>query len=113
MEKLWKFNWYMGRGGDVEGVFVATQEEIDEAVGKNVYFGEICGKHSEVQGTLEAKDLTEITDEATVIAIVKEHLDGGMGYNPLSYVRCEHGCNPQEEYCEICDPDDEKEAAST
>jgi hypothetical protein len=106
MEKLWKFNWYLGRGGDVEGVFIATQEEIDAAVGKRVYFGEICGKHSEVQGTLEAKDLKEITDDETVIAIVKEHLDGGMGYSPLDYITCEHGMNLAEECCETCDPEE-------
>jgi len=109
-EKLWKFNWYAGRGGDVEGVFIATQKQIDTFVGQHVYFGEICGKHSEVQGTLEAKDLTEITDDPSVIAVIREHLGGGMGYNPLEYITCEHGINLGEEYCETCDPDPEESA---
>jgi hypothetical protein len=108
MNKLWKFYWDCGRNGHVEGVFIATQEQIDKFVGQRVYFGEILGKHSEVQGVLEAKDLTAITDDKTVISIVKEHLNGGIGYNPLEYITCEHGCNLQEEYCEVCDPDPEE-----
>ena len=59
--KIFKFHWDCGRMGDVLATFAATQEEVDAAIGKKVYFGEILGKHSEIYGTLEKKDLTVLT----------------------------------------------------
>ena len=50
---LWKFHWDCGRAGDVEGLFIATEEEVENLIGSEVYFGEILGKHSEVYGTVE------------------------------------------------------------
>lgn len=46
--KLWE--WYLdfGRAGDLSGLFVATQEEVDGAEGKLIYFGEVLGKHSHI-----------------------------------------------------------------
>ncbi len=58
--KLYSFEWDCGRMGFVEGLFVATEEEIKDAIDKEVYFGEILGKHSEVYGTLEQGDLKAI-----------------------------------------------------
>lgn len=40
-----RFEWDFGRGGDVEGLFVTTLEDIEKITGKYVYFGEILGKH--------------------------------------------------------------------
>jgi len=84
-EKVYKWHWDCGRQGDLEGLFVATEEDVAAAVGKEAYFGEVLGKHSEVYGTLEEKEFTVLTDEAAVIAFVKEH--GPFGWNPLGYVR--------------------------
>lgn len=50
--------------GHVDGLFVTTREALAQAYGKSVYFGEILGKHSEVYGTLDEKDVTIITDDA-------------------------------------------------
>ena len=46
------FEWDCGRQGMVDGLFVTTQEKIDAAIGTEVYFGEILGKHSEIFGKL-------------------------------------------------------------
>jgi hypothetical protein len=50
---LVKFYWDCGRNGDVEGLFITTKKELKYAIGKQIYFGEILGKHSEVYGILK------------------------------------------------------------
>ena len=106
MKKLYKFYWDCGRNGSLEGVFVAEESEIKAAIGKNCYFGEVLGKHSEILGVLEKKDIKEITDDKTVLSVITEHLDGGIGFNPLDYIQCEHGCIVNEEECEECEGQD-------
>lgn len=85
-EKLYRFSWDCGRMGDVTGIFVVDEDKVAEAIGKNVYFGEILGKHSEVQGTLTSDDLTVLTDDAEFIAKAKAYGLVPTGYNPLSYM---------------------------
>jgi hypothetical protein len=88
-EILYKFYWNCGRAGDVEGLFISTQAKIDAAMGSNVYFGEILGKHSEIYGTLDAGDITIKSDDAKVIAVLREVFGGKdtlMGYNPLEHI---------------------------
>lgn len=99
---LWKFHWNCGRSGSVSGLFVATEEEVKEAIGKRVYFGEILGKHSEVYGLLEERDVTKVElDSETVEKVEKILGDTWSGHNPLEYVyydcsRCEEEM-PQDE----------------
>jgi len=84
---LWKFYWDCGRMGEVEGLFIATENEIQNAIGKNIYFGEILGKHSEVYGTLDENDLEKINLDNVSIERVAELLgDNWSGYNPLEYI---------------------------
>ena len=84
-EKVYKWEWDCGRMGDLEGLFVATEAVVAAAIGKNAYFGEVLGKHSEVQGLLEENEFTLLSEDPAVIAFVKEH--GPFGWNPLNYVR--------------------------
>lgn len=103
MRALYRFYWDCGRQGRVEGLFVAAVDEVAAAIGKEVYFGEILGKHSEVYGTLEAKDLTVVSEDQERIAWLVELLGAQLsGYNPLGALRCECGavlCD-EECYCE-------------
>ena len=78
---LWSFFWDCGRQGEVEGLFKATKEEVESAIGKQVYFGEILGKHSEVYGTLEQGEITLESDDTLVVLNAIEN-----GYNPLEYI---------------------------
>jgi hypothetical protein len=82
------FEWDCRRGGVVEGLFVTTPEKLAAAIGKQIYFGEILGKHSDVYGTLEIKDVTvKSRDQSfinTLVEIVGEENIGG--YNPLEYI---------------------------
>ncbi len=87
MLKIFSFYWDCGRQGNVEGIFVATQEAVDKAIGEEVYFGEILGKHSDVHGTLDAEDLTVLTDDQDFInKYIEIFGECGTGYNPLDYL---------------------------
>ena len=100
MLKLFRFDVSAGRRGcDLDGLFIAHQESVDYLVGREVYFGEVCGKHSEVFFTLEDSHIqaVEDADQAFIVKLMgvfKLH-DGGavgvtgvdfQGYNPLSYI---------------------------
>jgi hypothetical protein len=91
MKVIAQFYWDCGRSGDVEGIFVTTKEAIAAAVGKEVYFGEILGKHSEVSGTINEGDITILTEDQDFITKFIEIMGGGdiSGYNPLSYLEDE------------------------
>ncbi len=87
MKKLYKFYWDCGRMGNVKGLFVATPEEIEEAMGKQVYFGEILGKHSEIYGDLEEDNLTVVSEDQDFIKKLVSLLGVSVsGYNPLEYL---------------------------
>lgn len=98
---LWKFYWDCGRQGDLEGIFVATEKEVNDLIGKDVNFGEVLGKHSEVYGTIEKDEITKIDlDSETVEKVTKVLGETWSGYNPLGYVRydCEKcGCSYSED----------------
>ena len=84
---LWRFYWNCGRMGAVEGLFVATNDEVEEHIGKDVYFGEILGKHSEIYGTLDWEDLEKINlDSVSTERVAKFLGDTWSGYNPLKHI---------------------------
>jgi hypothetical protein len=88
MQTIYKFSWYCGRQGDIEGIFVADSEEVEAAIGIEVNFGEALGKHSEIHGVLEPKDFQILSqDESFVTQFVETIGDGTIsGYNPLNYL---------------------------
>ena len=87
MEKLWKFYWDCGRQGDLEGVFIASDEDVQAIIGQSIYFGEALGKHSEVSGTIEPGEITLLTDNQEAIEVLKKYIGMDIsGYNPLRYL---------------------------
>ncbi|WP_074432657.1 hypothetical protein [Clostridium ihumii] len=104
MKKLYKFYWDCGRRGDVKGMFIAEEKEVQEAIGQEIYFGEILGKHSEVYGTLEKGEITEVKVSDTTIKEMEEVIGTTIsGYNPLNYI--EHDCSRCEDSMTIEDCD--------
>lgn len=90
MKKLYSFYWDCGRMGDVEGLFIATEKEVNEAIGRTLYLGEILGKHSEVFGELKKEDLKVKSDDQDFIQQLGDLLgDHLSGYNPLDYIQAE------------------------
>lgn len=87
MNNLYSFYVDCGRAGNLEGLFIATQEEVDNAIGKQLYFGEVLGKHSDVEGELEEHEVKLISNDQDKV----EWLLGVCGYsvsgfNPLDYI---------------------------
>jgi hypothetical protein len=84
--KLYKFLWDIPRGGSVSGVFLAEPEEVAKAIGKEIYFGEILGKHSEVYGTLEEGEVKALDVSEEFVEEFGKHFPNGFGHNPLNYL---------------------------
>ena len=87
---LIKFKAYYGRGYDLYGQFVLDQAQWDRLQGlvgiKTIFFGEVCGKHSDIEHDLEASDLTVVTDNQEFLRMAKMlKLDLDIGLNPLTY----------------------------
>jgi len=85
---LYKFHWDCGRMGGISGLFVADTVEIDRALGEEVYFGQVLGKHSEIFGTLDPEDIQVATDDQEFIAKLVEIFGSPLisGLNPLHYM---------------------------
>lgn len=85
MKSLYKFSHYFGRHGSLEGVFVATEEDIKKIMGQRVYFGEVLGKHSEVEiDAMEESDIKLLTSDQDFIAKAIEFGIVPMGTNPVN-----------------------------
>ena len=89
--KLYQFSWDMNRGGSVEGVFTADPEIINASIGKDVYFGEILGKHSEVYGGLDKTDVVQLDVSDEFVKEFNKQFPNGFGYNPLNYLSEDRG----------------------
>lgn len=83
---VYRLNIDCGRSGNLEGVFVAKKEHVKILIesGIQVYFGEVLGKHSEVFGAIEEKEITLLSDLEEVVRIVEEY-ELSTGYNPFGY----------------------------
>ena len=84
---LWKFFWNCGRMGYLESLFVTTEQEVKEMIGKKANFGEVLGKHSEIYGDIEESDVEKVDLDSETIGKVSKILgDTWCGYNPLYYI---------------------------
>ena len=81
---VYKFDWDCGRQGSIDGVFVATDEDVKDIIGKEVYFGEVLGKHSEIYGPIEDGEIKLISDDNVVVDLFEKH-NIQCGFNPLDY----------------------------
>lgn len=84
-EGLYKFNFDCGRQGSLNGAFIADSAEVESLIGKEVYFGEALGKHSDVYGTIDEIDITLVTDDEQVVSTLKE-AKFSVGYDPFDYL---------------------------
>jgi len=73
------------RGGDLEGLFITTHEELASIEGGELYFGDVLGKHSEVSDT---PDYVVVSEDPELIEKL-EKVFGGVfipGYYPFDYL---------------------------
>lgn len=92
---LWRYSKYFGRSGEVEGIFIATEDEIDNyLVGQEINFGEILGKHSDVDIYFEKSDFECLdVSESTIKDLFRVFGSRTIaGYNPFErlydYLKC-------------------------
>ena len=83
MKKLWKFEWDADYAF-IGGLFTATDEEVNNLIGKEIFLGEYEGKHSEVYGTIEEDEITLVSDNPVVVKTI-----GEFGINPLHFLERE------------------------
>ena len=89
MKNLYNFYWDCGRMGSLDGLFVASPEEVEDAIGRSAYFGEVLGKHSEISGTVNHDDITLVSDDQEKVKWLVEVTGGSTtisGFNPLEYL---------------------------
>lgn len=96
MKGIYKFDADFGRMGDLSAVFVATAQDIENIIGKEVYFGEVLGKHSEVYMTVENDNFSLVTNDEKFIELFEEY---GLenGHNPFDYYESEDEDDEDEE----------------
>lgn len=82
---LWQFSMGFGRMGDLDSIFVARKSEIDAIIGKEVYFGEVLGKHSQVYGTVEGENFELISANPDQVEFFETRI-GSTGHNPFDYL---------------------------
>jgi len=88
MKVIVEFFWDCGRMGDLSGLFICDKQNLKFIEGKEVYFGEVLGKHSEISGTISADDFVIKTEDQEFIQKFIEIIGDGTisGYNPFDYV---------------------------
>jgi len=83
---IYKLNVDCGRMGNLEGIFIATIEQVNKLISSEigVYFGEVLGKHSEIFGSIGNEDIELLTDNEEAVRVVEDY---GLsnGYNPFDY----------------------------
>jgi len=85
MRHLYEFRWDT-RGGSIFGLFIEDEEVVASHFGKDVCFGEVLGKHSEVSGIFEKEDLRIITSDETLLAAFTKMFGRSYGYDPLQSI---------------------------
>jgi hypothetical protein len=85
MKALYRFTLDWGRMGTLTSLFVAEQEQVQALIGKEVYFGEVLGKHSEVCDEVTAKMLEMVSDSQELVSLF-EFYHCETGPNPLKHV---------------------------
>lgn len=92
MKILCRYNLDCGRMGDLDGLFVTSEEDLAAAMGKQVYLGEVLGKRSEVFHTLTEEHVEAVSRDQDKIEWLLEVAGGWptiSGYNPLEYIEQE------------------------
>jgi len=85
---LYEMNFDCGRNGSLNGLFIEDKEKIAEVIGAEVHFGEVLGKHSDISGTIEERDLQILSEDAEKIDWLLGLMESFTisGYNPMAYL---------------------------
>lgn len=82
--KLWTWFIDCGRMGDLTGAFIATEEEVERALGYEIYLDEPLGKHSEINVELERDQFQDWEISEQSIGVLVDKLGTTLsGFNPV------------------------------
>lgn len=86
-KKLYRFDVDFGRMGELEGIFFAHEEDLKALVGKEIYLGDVLGRHSDIDITFNMNMVTLVDMDDSVNRIVRDAVgsDTLSGINPLEY----------------------------
>lgn len=99
--KIYRFHENCGRNGSLNGLFTATDELIEWAMGKTVMFDEALGKHTEIEVTLSEENLS-------IIEATPEQLEwfikniSTFGHNPMELLEEQEEYHDENCECEDC-----------
>lgn len=85
MRAIYRYYLDCGRMGSVEGLFVAEMDEVEALAGKRCYFGEILGKHSEIDDNEPRANTSLLSSQQQHVAWFEE-LRLATGVNPLDFL---------------------------
>jgi len=85
MKGIYKFRLDCGRMGSLRGVFIASASDVAALIGKTVSFGEVLGKHSDIEENISAKNITLASDDPAAVTLF-ETLNLETGINPFDYI---------------------------
>lgn len=90
MKKLYSFSFEYYRVGLFEGLFFAEEEDLNNVIGKDIYFGEIFGRHSELVQNFEREDFKVVALSQETLSELNSYFgDTISGYNPIDYIEDE------------------------
>lgn len=95
---VYRFERYFGRSGKLAGIFIEEADEVAAAIGRKARFGEVLGKHSDVECELAEEDIVLLTDDPLFVEKFQE-FKCWSGVNPLCYLACEK-CGYAEDDCQ-------------
>lgn len=81
------YKWFIdfGRSGELGGILVATEKELEKLCGRTIYLGEALGKHSDIYFELEKSDFTKIDANDYIVRWFEKNV-GHCGYNLFDYI---------------------------
>jgi hypothetical protein len=68
--------------GLLVGLFVATEEEVEGILGKDVHFGEVLGKHSDIYATMDKSMFVLVSIDQSIL----DTFTSSIGTNPFDYL---------------------------
>lgn len=68
----------------IEGIFVANEDAMKFILNKEIQFGEIAGKHSDLNWILDEDEITLISSDKDLVNLFKDN-NFATGINPFDY----------------------------
>jgi hypothetical protein len=87
-DKIYKFS-VNGLSGSLESVFLATEEEIIWITGKQIWFGNVLGKHSSLAFTMQPEHFTVLSEDIAAVERFKNTVKFS-GNCPFNYLENDH-----------------------